>query len=77
MNKDDRKELQKAIDLIEEAKTIIEAISESEQEKFDNLSENLQATEKNQKLEENASSLNDEVSNLDDVIMNITELIEQ
>lgn len=71
MNKADRAELQKAINLIEEAKAIVESIGEQEQEKFDNLTEGLQASERGQKFEESASTLADIVSNLDDAISSI------
>ncbi len=48
MNKQDRKDLEKAVGFIEEAKAIIANIANSEQEKFDNLSEGLQQSEKGQ-----------------------------
>ena len=68
MNNQDRKQLDEAIDLLEQAKAIIESISEQEQEKFDNLSENLQQSEKGQRFEEVSSELADVVSNLEEAI---------
>lgn len=71
MNANDRKELQKAIALIEEAKAIIESIGEQEQEKYDNLSEGLQASERGQKFEESAGELSNAAESLDDVVSSI------
>ena len=76
MNKADRAELQKAHDMIEEAKSIIETIGEQEQEKFDNLTEGLQASERGQKFEETASSLADAAGALDDVLGAINDAME-
>lgn len=71
MNKTDRAELQKAVKLIEQAKTIVEAVGEQEQEKFDTLTEGLQASERGQKFEEAASVLEGAVSSLDDAVSEI------
>lgn len=56
MNKADRAELARAVTLIEEAKVIVETIGDAEQEKFDNMSEGLQATERGRKMEDAASA---------------------
>jgi len=71
MNQEKRKELAKAISLMEEAKEIIESISEQEQECFDNLSENLQQSERGQRFEEIASQLSDVVSTIDEAISEV------
>ncbi len=68
MNKADRAQLEKASALLDEAKSIIEAVGEAEQEKFDNLTEGLQQTERGQRMEEIASELADLVSTLDDAL---------
>lgn len=75
MNKQDRKQLEKAVELLKEAQEIIDTIKDGEQEKFDNLSEGLQATEKGQKFEEDVSTLEDANSNIDDVIEAVESLI--
>ncbi|MDB4919477.1 hypothetical protein [Mucilaginibacter sp.] len=67
MNKAQRKELCKALELIENASEIIIRIKDEEQDKFDNLSEGLQATEVNQKLEENAQELETIGDSLEDI----------
>lgn len=71
MNKQDRAELTKAHKMIEEAKDIIEAVGEAEQEKFDNLSEGLQQSGLGQKIERTASDLGDLVGTLDDVLSSL------
>lgn len=83
MNKDQRKELQLAKKLIEEAnekletaKGIIEIVAEEEQEKFDNLNEGMQAMERNQKLEDNADTLQSAVEQVDDAMNCLTEAIQ-
>jgi hypothetical protein len=68
MNNKNRKELQTAIRLIEDAKQIVERIKDDEQDKFDNLSEVLQQSENGQKLEENVSTLEDAISQIEEVI---------
>lgn len=72
MNKENRKELEKAIALIEDAKEIVEYIKDEEQDKFDNLSEGLQQSEKGQMFEENVSALDDASSQLEEAIDNIS-----
>ena len=76
MNKNDRKELEKALTLLGEAQEIIDAIKDGEQEKFDNLSEGLQQTEKGQKFEETVSTLEDAWSSIDEAIGSINEAME-
>jgi len=68
MNADKRKELAKAIQLLEDAKSIIESIQEQEQECFDNLSEGLQQSERGQRFEELAGILGDAVGSVETAI---------
>ena len=68
MNIKDRAELTKASVMIAEARAIIEAIAEGEQEKFDNMSEGLQASERGARMEQAASELADAVDTLDEVL---------
>ena len=76
MNKKDRKELDKAVGLIDEAKEIIDSVMNGEQEKFDNLSEGLQQSEMGQKLEANVSNLENAIDNLDAGLEEINTAIE-
>jgi NTP pyrophosphatase (non-canonical NTP hydrolase) len=76
MNKNDRKQLEKALALLGEAQEIIDAIKDGEQEKFDNLSEGLQQTEKGQKFEETVSTLEDAWNSIDEAVGSINEAME-
>jgi len=76
MNKQNRKELEHALLLIDEAKGIVEQIRDEEQEKYDNLSEGLQQSEKGQKFEANASDLDEALNNLEEAIGNVNNSLE-
>lgn len=65
MNKHNRSELARAIALLEQAKEIIEAQSAEEQEKFDNLSEGLQQSERGQQMEETAYELENIIEDIE------------
>lgn len=75
MNAARRKELSKAIDLIEQAKEIISAVAEEEREAYDNLPEGLQESEMGEKMNEIADDL--EYVDLDEVVDTIQEIIER
>ena len=75
MNKPRRKELNRALEMLAEARAIIEAMQEEEQESFDNMPEGLQCSELGEKIEENAgrleeiaSYIEEQESELEDVI---------
>lgn len=57
MNKKDRQALATARRMMEQAYEIINQVQEDEQNKYDNLSEGLQQSERGQKFEENATDL--------------------
>lgn len=75
MNAARRKELSKAIDLIEQAKEIISAVAEEEREAYDNLPEGLQESEMGEKMNEIADDL--EYVDLEEVVDTIQEIIER
>ncbi|MDD5950598.1 MAG: hypothetical protein PUC53_01825 [Bacteroidales bacterium] len=75
MNAARRKELSKAIDLIEQAKEIISAVAEEEREAYENLPEGLQESEMGEKMNEIADDL--EYVDLDEVVDTIQEIIER
>ena len=77
MNKENRADLQKAISLMEDAKEIIERIKDGEQEKYDNLSEGLQQSEKGQKFEEAASTLGEVYDQLEGSIDSINDIVSE
>lgn len=76
MNAQRRKEIQKAIALIEEARTILEYVAEAEQEAFDNLPESIQYSERGSRMEEVADSINDVCRELEDQVDNLQDAIE-
>lgn len=76
MNAKRRKELEKVIELIEDAKNKLEALKDEEQEAFDNMPESLQYSEKGERMEEIISNLDDSLSDLESAIENITFSIE-
>ena len=73
MNRDKRKRLDVAISLLNQARDIVEDVSNEEQEGFDNLTEGLQASERGQQMEEAVSNLNDVIDNIDTAISYIEE----
>ncbi len=76
MNAKDRKELQKALDLLAQAREIVATIQQQEDEKFENLSDGLKETERGQKLSDNAYALSDIESDIDSMESTLTDLIE-
>ena len=52
MNKPRRKELKRAVELLEEALSIIELCKDEEQEAFDNLPDSFQESERGEKMDE-------------------------
>lgn len=75
MNDTRRKELAKAIDLIDRARYIIDDVKDEEQDAFDALPEGLQQSERGEKLEKNVDSL-DEISDfLDDKIYDLRDIV--
>jgi len=68
MNAKQRKVLDEVFSSLEEIIPKIESIVAEEQEKFDNLSNNLQQSEKGEKFQENANNLDEVVGNLQDAL---------
>ncbi len=71
MNKQDRTQLAKAYSMLDDVKSLIEEVANAEQEMFDNLSEDLQASERGQRMEEVASELQNACDTIDDVLATI------
>lgn len=65
MNKARRKEIARAIELIEQAREILETVMDEEQEAFDNMPESLQSTERGETMEEYISILEERIDALD------------
>lgn len=75
MNKDRRKRLQEAIDLIEAARTIVEECRDEEEEYRDNMPENLQDSDKYYMADEAVDNLTSALDSLEDVTSPIEEAI--
>lgn len=75
MNKDRRKRLQEAIDLIEAARTIVEECRDEEEEYRDNMPENLQDSDKYYMADEAVDNLTSALESLEDVTSPIEEAI--
>jgi hypothetical protein len=76
MNNERRKAIRGALELLEQAKDIIETVAEEERAYYDNMPEGIQASEKGEKAEENASALDDALNNIDEAIENVSHAIE-
>lgn len=76
MNNARRKELQKAISLVEEATEIIENVLEEEDEARYNTPENLIQSLRYQKLEENCGSMYEAINSLCDCLDSLSEVVE-
>lgn len=68
MNKQNRKQLQKAIDLLNSANEIITSIKEKEEEKFENLPEGIQDSERGERFQESIDNLDNAISDLWSVV---------
>lgn len=68
MNNARRKQLQEAINLIEQAKTLIEIVRDEEQDAFDNLPESLQSAGTGVKMEEAVSQMEEALSESENIV---------
>ncbi len=65
MNKVRRKEIAKAIELLEQAREILESVRDDEQEAFDNMPESLQGSERGEAMEEYIYTLEETIEAID------------
>jgi hypothetical protein len=75
MNKQNRKDLEGALGLINQSMEIISAVKEEEEEKYDNLPEGIQDSEKGEKFQENIDNLEYTISDLESVVENVNNVI--
>lgn len=75
MNKARRTEIRSIIDSLNEIKTQLDSVAFDEQFAFDNLSEGLQCSMREEKIEECAETLSEAVDSLDDIISNLEDAI--
>ena len=71
MTKYRRKQLAKAVELLQEAQQIIEEVKDEEQEAFDNLPEPLQYSERGEAMEEAISELEEVCDSMDGIISSV------
>lgn len=76
MNAQRRKEIAKAIALIEEAIAILDYAAEEEREAYDNLPESLQSSERGERIEECADAIENVSCELTDQIDYLNQTIE-
>lgn len=74
MNAIRRKELMRAIELLDEAKGILESVKDEEQEAFDNLPESFQASERGETMEDNIYNLDEAYSSIEDIVDTIEDM---
>lgn len=75
MNKLRRRQLRAALDLLDEARSILETVQEDEQEAFDNMPESLQSSERGEAMGETISNLEDAVSSLEEIDETFEEVV--
>jgi hypothetical protein len=75
MNKERRKEIARAIAMIEEAKSILETCSDEEQDYFDNMPESFQDGQKGEDAQTAIDALDEGVSNLEDVSQALGDIV--
>lgn len=73
MNKQRRKDLAEAIELLDQAKGIIETCATDERDGLDNMPEGLQEGERGQAIEAAADALDYAAEGFDDIITNVNE----
>lgn len=66
MNKQRRKKLEEALNLIDQAKDILEEVKDEEQDAFDNLPENFQNGERGEEMQNYIEMLDEAYGYLDD-----------
>ena len=67
MNKQRRKEIARAVAMIEEAKSILETCRDEEQDYFDNMPESFQDGQKGEDAQTAIDALDEAISQIDDV----------
>ena len=73
MNNKRRKELRKAIEIIETALDIVNQVKDEEEDSMYNYPENLQGTETYENMEVAVDTMDDAISNIDDSISSLNE----
>ena len=75
MNNKRRKELRRAIDMIETALDIVNQVKDEEEDSMYNYPEHLQGTETYENMETAVETMDDAISNIDDGISSLNEAV--
>ncbi len=76
MNRNRRKLVRQAHDLLSEARSILETVYDDEQDAYYNMPESLQYSERGERMSETVDMLSDMVSTLEDYETELEEIIE-
>lgn len=77
MTKKDKKQLEVLLAKIEDIRAAIEAMKDAEEEKYDNMSDGWQESERGYIMSENIDSLDSCYSGLDDAVEAINEILDR
>ena len=76
MNKQRRKRVCEAFDMLHQATEILAEVGDEESEAFDNLPEGIQESERGQKMEDIIDAIDDAMEELDELVESIKEVCE-
>lgn len=76
MNKVRRKDLMKALELLAQAKEIIESVCDEESEAYENLPESLQSSERGEQMDEYIGTMKDVMDTIDEMTESLEEITE-
>jgi len=76
MNKARRKRLETVMELIDEAKGLLECVAEDEAEALGNLPESIQMSEKGEKMDDNIYAMESCMDDLESVVDTLSEIVE-
>lgn len=77
MNKLGRKQIEAIISKLEDLRDEIETLKDEEQEKYDNLPESLQDSERGETFTDNVDNMETAYDDIDDAISNLQEILDR
>ena len=76
MNKQNRKDIEKLIEKLDEVKTDLEFMQEDEESKYDNLPEGIQDSERGDAMQEAIENIESAVGSIEEAIDSLQEIVE-
>ena len=76
MNKARRKQIEAALELLQQASEIIAVVGDEEEEAFDNLPESIQESERGEKMQEYIDTIDEVIGAVDEVKDNLETILE-